>query len=81
MARNAFGGSVSDYVVSFYTLGSSKLAAFTAKTNAGDPSASSPAPIAGPAMTVTFSIVPFSALAAVSSRSPATCGISAETGQ
>lgn len=32
MARNAFGGSVSDYVVSFYTLGSSKLAAFTAAT-------------------------------------------------
>jgi lysophospholipase L1-like esterase len=32
MARNAFGGSVSDYVVSLYTLGSSKLAAFTAAT-------------------------------------------------
>jgi parallel beta-helix repeat protein len=32
MARNAFGGSVSDYVVSLYPLGSSKLAAFTAAT-------------------------------------------------
>ena len=54
-------------------------AAFTPNARAGEPSASSTAPIPGPATTTRFSIVPFSAFAATRSSSSTIEGIVAAT--
>jgi len=56
-----------------------KLPALTAKTADGEPTASSSAPTAGPAITTRLSIVSFSELAATRSSSPTTDGIVAAT--